>query len=83
MTRFTPSSLAHNRPVWVGQEETAASGTGWVLSVPARGSSGTSAGKARSGQILKISLMNFFNTLKSFNFDNSPTVGPSQSGHLA
>ena len=86
MTDPAPSPQGSDRPAWGGRQAPAPWGAGRALPVRAtlsRARKGLYAQRASHAEILKISLTDFFNTLKSLNFDNSPTVGPSQSGRPA
>ena len=86
MTGTTPSPQGSYRPAKGGRQATAPWGAGRALpmlaALPRTRKCGFAPLASRAGNV-KISLTNLFNTLKSLNVDNSPTVGPSQSGHLA
>lgn len=86
MTCLAPSSQGSGRPAGGGQEAPAPWGAGRALPVLAtlpRTKKYCFAQRANRGEILKISLTDFFNTLKSFNFYGGNTVLPPLSGHPA
>ncbi len=86
MTSLAPSLQGGDRPAWGGCKALAPWRAGRALPVLAALPRARKCGfalRACRGEILKIALTDFFNILKSLNFDNGPAVGPSQSGHLA
>lgn len=86
MTDPAPSPQGSDRPAWNRREALAPWGTGRALPLLAtltRAGRGDFAPRSSRGEVLKISLTDFFNTLKSLNFDSGNTVLPPLSGHPA